>query len=295
MRKYLCIAGCLILILTIAQSKAFSQDDKIVAKIGDKNISLSDFNKILGYFDPDKQKLIESNTQLKEALLNQIIQTMVVSDFAKKEGYDKKPEVKDLLDFFKDNFLANEYLKKEVAGKATISEDELKAYYDKNPDEFKTPEMVRARHILIMVDKSATEEDKKKAKQKAEDILKKALAGDDFAKLASEFSDDTSSKSRGGDLGFFPRGMMVKSFEDAAFSLKPGEISGIVESQFGYHIIKLEEKKEPGIESFENVKDTIKQKLLQTQMKTKIKEFIDNKIKEAGVETHPELLTVEKK
>jgi len=289
MRKYLYAAGCLLLIVTFLKGAAFAQDD-VLAKFGSKTITVSDYNKIIGYLDTEKQKVIEKNPQLKENVLRQLVQSMVISELARKAGFDKRPEVQEQLEFFKNNFLANEFLRKEVAAKVTVSEDDVKSYYDTHQDEFKTPEMVKARHILIKVDKSASEEDKKQAQKKAEDILSKIKAGEDFAKLASEFSDDPGSKSKGGDLDFFARGRMVKPFEDAAFALKPGEVSGIVESPFGYHIIKVEERKEAGVEPYDTAKDKIKQKLVQERAKSTVTEFIEKAMKDANVELHPELL-----
>lgn len=290
MRKYLYAAGCLLLIVTFLKGTAFAQDD-VLAKFGGKTITVSDYNKIIGYLDTEKQKVIEKNPQLKENVLRQLVQSMVLSELARKAGFDKRPDVQEQLKVFTDNFLANEYLRKEVAAKVAVSDDDLKSYYDTHQDEFKTPEMVRARHILIKVDKSASEEDKKQAQKKAEDILSKIKAGEDFAKLASEFSDDPGSKSKGGDLGFFARGRMVKPFEDAVLALKVGEVSGIVESPFGYHIIKAEERKDAGVEPYDTAKDKIKQKLVQELTKSKLTEFIDKTMKDAGVEIHPELLT----
>ena len=290
MRKYLYAAGCLLLIVTFLKGAAFAQDD-VLAKFGSQTITVSDYNKIMGYLDTDKQKVIEKNPQLKENVLRQLVQSMVISELARKAGFDKRPEVQEQLEFFKNNFLANEFLRKEVAAKVTVSEDDVKSYYDTHQDEFKTPEMVKARHILIKVDKSASEEDKKQAQKKAEDILSKIKAGEDFAKLASEFSDDPGSKSKGGDLGFFARGRMVKPFEDAAFALKVGEVSGIVESPFGYHIIKAEERKDAGVETYDTAKDKIRQRLVQERAKSTVTEFIDKAMKDANVELHPELLT----
>jgi len=281
--------------IVFVQGKAMAKDAEIVAKIGDKKITVADFERILGYVDTERQKLLEKNPQLKEALLKQIVQSMVIADLAKKKGFDKKADVKDQLKLFSDGFLANEYLKKEVASKITVSDDDMKLYYDGHKDEFKTPETVRARHILVRVDTSASESDKKKAKEKTEDILKKIKSGEDFVKLASEMSDDPGSKSKGGDLGFFSRGRMIKPFEDAAFSLKPGEVSDVIETQFGYHIIKVEEKKDEAIETFDAVKERINQKLLQDQIKSKVTDFIEKAMKDAKVEMHPEAITGEKK
>ncbi len=295
MRKYVGILGILLLMIVFVQGKAMAKDAEIVAKIGDKNITVADFERILGYVDSERQKLLEKNPQLKEAFLKQIVQSMVIADLAKKKGFDKKADVKDQLKLFSDGFLANEYLKKEVASKMTVSDDDMKLYYDGHKDEFKTPETVRARHILVRVETSASESDKKKAKEKAEDILKKIESGEDFVKLASEMSDDPGSKSKGGDLGFFSRGRMIKPFEDAAFSLKPGEVSDVIETQFGYHIIKVEEKKDEAIETFDAVKERINQKLLQDQIKSKVTDFIEKAMKDAKVEMHPEAITGEKK
>jgi len=129
-----------------------------------------------------------------------------------------------------------ESLKKTV----TVAEDDLKAYYKANEARYGTPEERRASHILVKAEKSAPAEARAKAKAKAEALLaevKKNPAA--FADVAKKNSDDPGSAERGGDLDFFGRGAMVKPFEDAAFSLKPGEISGIVESDFGYHIIQV--------------------------------------------------------
>jgi peptidyl-prolyl cis-trans isomerase C len=291
------VTGSILLLLAITcfQGNAIAQEDTIAAVIGNKKITVSDFNAIIGYLDSDKQKALEKNPQLKENLLRQIVQTMVIADMAKKQGFDNKPDVKKQLELFTDNFLVNEYLRKEVASKATVSEDDIKIYYDGHKDEFKTSDMVRARHILIKVAPQSSEEEKKKAKVKAESVLKKIKDDEDFAGLANNYSDDTSSKLTGGDLGFFARGKMVKPFEDAAFSLKPGEVSGIVETQFGYHIIKLEERKAASTEPLENVKERIQQKLLQDSMRSKVSEFIEKAVKDSKVEIHPEVFAVEKK
>jgi peptidyl-prolyl cis-trans isomerase C len=290
MRRYFCIIGSL-LVFAFFQGMALAQNDEVVAKIGDKIITVSDFNKIIANnFDSDKQKMIENNPQIREAILSQYVQTLVVFGLANQSGFDKRPEVKEQLEFYRSNFIANEYIKREIAGKITVPENEIKAYYDSHPDEFKKPEMIRARHILVKVEPSASQQDKEKAKVKANDILKKIKAGDNFEKLADDQSDDPGSKSKGGDLGFFSRGRMVKQFEDAAFSLKPGETSGIVETQFGYHIIKVEEKKDTSTEPFDAVKDKISQKLIQERAKTKVTEFLDKVMKDAKVETHPEVL-----
>jgi len=141
----------------------------------------------------------------------------------------------------------------------TIPEEELKAYYTANAEtRFSTPAERRASHILIKADKSASPEVKAKAKAKAEALLAEVKKNPgSFAELAKKNSDDPGSAEKGGDLDFFGRGAMVKPFEDAAFSLKPGEISGIIESDFGYHIIKVTDARGGDKKSYEAVRSQI--------------------------------------
>lgn len=133
--------------------------------------------------------------------------------------------------------------------KLNLTNADIKTYYEKNPDWYKESEYrtngeeaVWARHILIQVASDATADTKAAAKKKAEEILAKVKAGEDFATLAKENSDDTGSKESGGEYVFGISSNMIQEFKDAAFALKPGETSGLVETSFGYHIIKLEEK-----------------------------------------------------
>ena len=172
----------------------------------------------------------------------------------------------------------------------SVSDKEVKAYFDKNTDQFKSPEQVKARHILIQVPKDAGEEEKKKSKEKAEDLLKKINAGEDFAKLAEANSDDPGSKEKGGDLGFFSKGSMVPAFEQAAFALKAGEVSLVVELDFGYHLIKVEEKKAEVSESFEAVKEKVKAQALREKQEAKVTEFVEKALKDAKVMINSEAL-----
>ncbi|MBJ6725480.1 peptidylprolyl isomerase [Geomesophilobacter sediminis] len=129
-----------------------------------------------------------------------------------------------------------------IADKITVSEAEIKKFYEENPATFRTPEQVRASHILIGIDPKGGMEAKKAAHLKAEQIRAELVKGADFATLAKEKSTCSSSK-QGGDLGFFGKGRMDPGFEKVAFALKPGELSEVVETRFGYHVIKLVERK----------------------------------------------------
>jgi peptidyl-prolyl cis-trans isomerase C len=130
----------------------------------------------------------------------------------------------------------------EVTPKSVVTPEQVSDFYTKNPDQFKQPERVRASHILIMVPKGAEASVKEQARTKAADILKDVKAGKDFAALATQHSQDPGSAKNGGDLGFFAPGQMVGPFNDVAFKLAPGTVSELVETDFGFHIIKVAEK-----------------------------------------------------
>lgn len=281
MKKVLIMAG---LIVMLSCSQVLAGDDILLAKIGDKKIMMSDFNRMISYYDADKKKALEENPIFKATILQRLVQGMVLSKIAKDNGFDKKTGIKEQIELLINDFLASQYLIDEVVGKINVTENEIKLYYKMHGDEFRTPEMVRVRHILVIFDKSGSEDLKKKTKEKAEAILKRVKAGEDFAKLASEYSDDAASKSKGGDMGFFPKGRMIPDFEKAAFSLKPGEVSDVVETQIGFHIIKSEEKKESVLEPYESIKDKVRDKVFAEFKKARVDEFAEKAMKDAGVE-----------
>ncbi len=155
------------------------------------------------------------------------------------------------------------WMDKALEGKAPeVSDTEAKEFFDKNPDKFVVPALVRASHILFMVPADAAPEKVTEALKKAEAATKRGAA-EDFAKLAGELSEEPGAKERGGDLDFFPReGAMVEPFAAAAFALKKGEVSKEpVRSQFGYHVIKVTDRKEGKTNTFDESKDLIKKNL----------------------------------
>jgi peptidyl-prolyl cis-trans isomerase C len=140
--------------------------------------------------------------------------------------------------------------------KEEVSEDDIKDFYQTHPENFEMPERIQASHILIKIDPGDTPEVKEQKRQKLSDIREQIENGADFAQMAREYS-DCPSKSRGGDLGVFERGRMVKPFEDAAFQLKVGEVSDIVETQFGLHLIKLTDRQEGQVMPLDNAREKI--------------------------------------
>lgn len=181
-----------------------------------------------------------------------------------------------LRDQLKRGILINAFLETEVLAKIQITDAQLKSFYDEYPEAFSQPESMRASHILIGVDEGADAAERDKAKGKAEEILEQVKSGADFAELAKSVS-SCPSAPQGGDLGDFQRGQMVAPFETAAFSLEPGSVSEVVETQFGYHIIKATGKSAAEVAPFEEVKASIEEQLqaqeLQEQAIAKIEEF----------------------
>jgi peptidyl-prolyl cis-trans isomerase C len=198
----------------------------------------------------------------------------------------------EVLDKWAEALTAEAVLKREL--KISITDADAKKYYDDNPSRFEQPEMVRASHILLTTRDASTgtdlSEDKKAAKHKEmEGILKRARAGEDFAKLAKEYSEDPGSKDKGGEYKF-PRGQMVPEFEAAAFSLKTNQVSDIVTTSFGYHIIKVSEKIPAQKVDYAKAASDIKDGLSAQAMQKEFPDYVKNLRKEAGVEILDEKL-----
>jgi parvulin-like peptidyl-prolyl isomerase len=149
--------------------------------------------------------------------------------------------------------VVQKYVRGKLVAAVTVSDEDIQKFYDGNRPQFAVPERVHVRQILARVQQGASPADKEKAKAKIEDLLKRAGAGEDFAQLATENSEDPGSKARGGDIGSVARGTTPPDFEKAVFALtKPGELSGIVESQFGYHIFQFIERMQPSVRPLDN-------------------------------------------
>lgn len=254
---------------------------------------------ISGYDDATLSSLDQSAiVSFKKNILDQLINTELLYQQAQKEKIKiSNDEINLEIDKIKDNFSSpeefNEALKannitlvrlkedikrqlminsvlEETRNQVSISDEELLEYYNENKESFLEPEQVHARHILV-----ETEEE-------ANNLLLQLKEGlTDFAELAKEKSIGPSAPS-GGDLGFFARGQMVKEFEDAAFSLEPGKISEVVQSQFGYHIIKCEEKKEEYSPTFEEAKERISD-TLKYQRENEAVSALTSKLREEAV------------
>ena len=169
-----------------------------------------------------------------------------------------------------------------VYPKAMVSEKESRIFFENNPQYFQKPEEVKASHILIQVAPDAGDEEKLAARKKIEEVQIKIEAGDDFAELARQYSEGPSNVS-GGDLGYFDRKKMLKPFSAAAFALKPGEVSDIVETRFGFHLIKVYDKKAKSSYVFEDIKDRLREILRQQKIKDETVRYLEELRKTADV------------
>jgi peptidyl-prolyl cis-trans isomerase C len=177
-----------------------------------------------------------------------------------------------------DQLSVQQYVKTRLAANVSVSDQAARDFYEKNKAKIHSPERLHLRHILIGTNAKTSPADRQKARQKAEDILKQLKAGGDFGQLAMANSDDTGSKLKGGELGWVVRGQTVPPFEKAAFALaKPNDLSPVVESPFGFHIIQLLERQPAGAVAYEQVKDRItvmlKERQTQEQVAAKVREL----------------------
>jgi len=186
----------------------------------------------------------------------------------------------EITEQYKMRLAQQQLMEAQWAGKIDVNEAEVKTYYDENPKAFETPAEVQASHILIKPETADPNADpneaKVVAKAKAEKLLAEIKGGADFAELAQANSADPGSAARGGDLGFFAAGRMVPPFNDAAFALQPGEMSDIVETQFGYHIIKVTDRKEASVTPFEEAKAGIIEELANQKKSQIAQEYIQS-------------------
>lgn len=176
------------------------------------------------------------------------------------------------------------FVEQKIVSQIEVSDEEAKAFYEENPNYFKRPEEVHAQHILIK--SSEADDDKKKAASREElmKIKERVDAGEDFSELAKAHSQGPSA-TRGGDLGYFPKGKMVPAFEKAAFELKPNEVSDIVETQFGFHLIKVLDHREPSTVSLEEARPKIVASLRNKKVQTEVADYVKKLRSEAKVET----------
>jgi peptidyl-prolyl cis-trans isomerase C len=176
------------------------------------------------------------------------------------------------------------YIDSVYVSKAVVADTDIRSYYDGHRDAFRAPEQVRASYIFVKVDPQWDETKKAEAKKKIEDVRKKALGGQDFASLARTYSEDPTAPN-GGDMGYVRQGQLLKPVEDALFTLKTGEVSDVVETRLGCHLVKVVERKPETTVPFENVKDQLRAALKQEKGQQEANAYIAKVRQKAVVQT----------
>ncbi|MCK6207632.1 peptidylprolyl isomerase [Bacillus infantis] len=277
--------GILVLILAAAGTAGFFlSKEPAVASVGSESIKKEELYSLLvkQYGDEALEALVTDKIIEMEAKKEKV----TISDKEKEE------ELKNLKESYggEEGFKAaleqsgvteagiaediEKYLKTEklLEPRIDLKEDEIKAYFDENKDQFAQQEQVKASHILV--------EDEATAKE----VKSKLDKGEEFADLAKEYSTDASNAESGGELGYFGKGEMEAAFEEAAFSLKANEISGPVKTDYGYHIIKVEDKKEAKEAVYEDSKEAAKKALFDERMQTEYYNWLEEKKEEYKIE-----------
>ncbi len=282
--------------------------DGIVAKVNGIGLSKADFDRNWEYFlqrsgipagHADKDGKVQ---ELRKQVLDRLIDEELLFQEAKnlkmlagKEAVDSEMEKaraqfptteafqealaqnklteESLRGVFSRNLSIQAFVENNVAKSIVVSDAEVHDFYTGNKDKFENPEQAHARHILVAVDEKADEKARLAAKAKADDLLAQLKGGANFEELAKK-SSDCPSAPQGGDLGFFGHGQMVPEFDKAAFDLKPGELSSVVTTKFGYHIIKLEEKKEAGMVPESDVAPKIREYLASQKTGTAVEQKV---------------------
>jgi len=272
---------CLFLALLVI-SCAKKDDGKVLATIDDDKITLQEFNKELDKIPMNMKMLVASESGKKNYLDRLVVKKLLMKEASKAKIEDDK-EFQDRLKDIKEQLIIEALLKKKITADTQLSEDDLKKYYEEHKEDFKKDREINTRHILL------------KTEEEAKQVQAKLQKGEDFTELAKKYSIDPNVKQSGGEIGFQPKGSLIPEFENAAYKLnKVGQVSGIVKTQFGYHIIRLEGIKPPSYVPFEEVKDFIKQKNAQEKQKEVLEKYIEELKKNAKITINEALLKEEK-
>jgi peptidyl-prolyl cis-trans isomerase C len=272
---------CLFLVLLVI-SCAKKDDGKALATIDGEKVTLQEFNKELDKIPANMKMLVASESGKKNYLDRLIVKKLLLKE-ASKAKIESEKDFQERVNDIKEQLLIETLLKKKITADTQMTEDDLKKYYDEHKEEFKKDREINTRHILL------------KTEEEAKQVQGKLQKGEDFTELAKKYSIDPNVKQSGGEIGFQPKGSLIPEYESAAFKLtKVGQVSGIVKTQFGYHIIRLEGVKPPDYVPFAEVKDFIKQKNAQDKQKEVLEKYIEELKKNAKITIDEALLKEDK-
>ncbi|MEN8376282.1 MAG: peptidylprolyl isomerase [Gemmatimonadota bacterium] len=270
------LAGAVAISACEGVGQALSSHTDVLARAGGHEFTVQEVSRLL----IDNPRL-PAQPDVVEALANVWIDYTLLAGHVARDSTLESLDLRDVVQPEIDNIVVSRYRDDVVVVDTILTEDELRARFDQDQPGLE----VRARHVLLQVTPDATPEVRDSVRTLIADVRSRAAAGDDFGALAEEYSQDPGSATRGGDLGFFPRGQMVRPFEEAAFALQPGDVSDVVETSFGYHVIKVEERREP---NYEERKDAFAQSL-KTQLVFEAEQaYVDSLLEALEIEVQPE-------
>jgi peptidyl-prolyl cis-trans isomerase C len=225
-------------------------DSHVLATIGKEKITVKDLNDRLQSY-PAQYAEVFQQKENKVKVLDQMIDERLLLAAARKSKISKSAEYKKQMQIAEQQLLLGTLMRDRIDSKVVVSDEDVQKYFIENPGKFSALEQRRASHILL------------RSEPEAQDVLKRLKAGEDFAQLAKDKSDDKATAVNGGELGWFSKGQMVPEFEQAAFGLAKGQLSGIVKTQFGYHIVQLNDiQVRPKIDFTPQVAEQIKEALV---------------------------------
>ena len=246
------------LILSIITAGGCSPKQDYIARVNDKLITSGDINHRISKLPRQYQDIVRIN---KKKFVDELVVDELIYSQAKKEKLDKDKDVREIIEEASKKIVIAKYLKDNIDDKVSVSEGEIREYYQDNAGEFKTPEIFHAAHILT------------KTEAESENVLKRIASGEKFEDLAREVSIDATAE-RGGDIGYFVRGQVDSDFEKACVGLHEGRVSPVIKTKFGYHVIMLIDRRPPAIEKFDDVKERIRQNLLTVKKKKAFNDLV---------------------
>lgn len=279
MKKWLVLP--LILFALIACAK--KEQGKTLATVDDEVITMEQFSAELDKIPTNMKMLVVSQSGKRNFLDRLVVKKLLLKE-AKKDNIEKNKEFQDRLADIKDQLIIESLLKKKVQLNLNLTDEDLKKYYDTNREQFKREQEIETSQIVL------------KTEQEAKEIQGRLIKGESFEELARTYSIDPGAKSTGGKIGYHPKGTLIPEYEQAAFKLtKVGQLSPIVKTQLGYHIIRLEGTKAPSYVPFDEVKEFIKQKMGQEKQAEVLEKYIAELKKNAKITINEDLLKEEKK
>ena len=265
-----------VIIFTAGCAKVVA-DKRVVAIVNGEKITMAmlseKIDELPAYYQP-------AATQHKKEILDDLIIERLLFEEAKRRKLHKDKEVRKLMNKAARKILIAKLLETETSPEKPISDEDAGLYYEQHKDQYKESERIKASHIQL-----STEEEAKK-------VLDELDAGADFAESAKTFSKDLT-KDRGGDLGYFQKGQMIPEFENVCFELSPGQMSGIVKTRFGYHIIKVTDKQPPKYKQLSEVKEKIRAKLTDQTKQQQFRDFVKSLKDRARIDIKEKILTTE--